>query len=240
MFNRAKLRIILAGAVTLTATSTAPDAAAQKPPPGFAPAPSASASASTAPAAPATAATPPPGYGPPPGYAPPGYAPPPGYGQQPYPYPYPPPVYQQPPPRESEAQREAVANWEDGDPVPDGYRPVSKMRKGLVVGGAVMLGSLWLINSLVAAGLHKDENGRFDPLYVPIGGPFAAIVTTNSDSLGTFTLVLDGLVQTGGLAMLIAGIASKQTKLVKTTTALMPVPFTPDNKTVGLGLVGSF
>lgn len=232
MRNPAHLRTIVAGAVaSLAATLVLPSALAQAPaaatpPPGFAPPPAA--------APPST--TPPPGFAPPPATAPPGYAP------APYPYPYPPPYPQQPSRESEEALRDAVDAWEPGDPVPPGYRQTTGVRKGLVIAGSVTLGSLYFFNLLGAAAAHDSENGQFDPLYVPCIGPFVAIGTARSDSLGTFALVLDGVVQTGGLAMFVAGLVATQTRLVRdrSVATVLPVPYTPDSKTLGLGVVGSF
>src|SRR5688572_20967179 len=38
-----------------------------------------------------------------------------------------------------------INNWNEGDPIPPGYRPVERTRKGLIIGGAITFGSLWMI-----------------------------------------------------------------------------------------------
>jgi hypothetical protein len=141
---------------------------------------------------------PPPGYwGPPPGYG----GPPPGYGG----YGWYPPM----PPEEIE---------DEGQPPPPGYIRKTRVRKGLVIAGAVTFGSTWLV-SAVLAGIAMDDGGddgdAFAPLFAPVVGPFIAISTLEAESLGTAILVLDGIAQAGGLAMLIAGIAAQESVYVR-------------------------
>jgi hypothetical protein len=46
-----------------------------------------------------------------------------------------------------------------------------------------------------------------------VAGPFITIFTTESQAAGTAVLIVDGVVQTAGLAMLIAGLAAQETYL---------------------------
>jgi hypothetical protein len=156
--------------------------------------------------------------------------------------------------------RYAIDDWEEGDPVPPGYQPDTRIRKGLVIGGAVTMGSLWLLSVVFGAALvsieetddeldrisgFQDDTGPEDyyPLFVPVAGPFITIATAQSSGVGTAFLLIDGIAQTGGLAMLIAGIAAQQ-------SYLRPVPqygeidiqFAPVVAPgfAGMGLSGSF
>lgn len=155
---------------------------------------------------------PPPGYGNQP-------PPPPGYGPPPDPYNY--GVPQGTPPNYD------TDDWEEGDPIPPGYREDTRVRKGLVIGGAVTLGALWVVSVLTAGiavsieeaendlngGLNPDSVGPEDyyPLFIPAVGPFITIATTESSGAGTAFLIIDGVAQSGGLAMLIAGLAAQET-----------------------------
>ena len=158
---------------------------------------------------------PPPGYGPPPpGYGP----PPPGYGPPPDPY-----NYGVPP---GTPQAGYIDDWEEGDPIPPGYRPDTRIRKGLVIGGAVTMGSLWLISVVIGGagasveeaddalgdsdGIHPED---FYMLMIPVAGPFIAMGTLEASGAGLAFLIIDGIGQAGGLAMLIAGIAAQETYL---------------------------
>ena len=207
-------------------------------------------------------APPPPGYSPPPGYPPAGYPPgytppgyPPGYPPPGYPPGYPPPGYPPgyappgyPPPGYPPQyygptdNRPAVIDYEEDQAIPEGYHLRTRVRRGLVGGGAGVFGGLWLISVLVGATGSADygSDDRWVPLFIPIGGPFAAIDTLRSDSLGTLALVLDGVGQIGGLTMLIIGIAVPQKQLVRDNLAKSTFTIAPTFTGNGLGVAGTF
>jgi hypothetical protein len=192
---------------------------------------------------PAAASTPPPGYGqPPPGYGqpPPGYYPPPGYGQ-------PPPGYY---PQQADP-RPVTMEYEEDQPIPPGYHVKTKIRAGLVGGGAGVLGGLWIIS--IFTGIfgnigHEVTTGEKDawtPMYVPIVGPFITISTASTDLSGggTALLVVDGIAQAGGAAMLVLGLALPKKTLVRDAISFSPAPgvtVTPTFTGTGLGAVGTF
>jgi hypothetical protein len=254
------LRRVLAGIVAVTFTTATLGASAAPPPPAPPPA-TVPAAQPQPPAQPPVAqppvdpnAPPPPGYGqpPPPGYGPPPtvyYAPQPGYGPPGY---YPPPAAPQGP--------YVIEDWEEGDPIPDGYQPESRIRKGLVIGGAVTLGALWVLTIVIAAagqsieatddelttavGGDPEADGRTEGdwavLYIPVAGPFVGIATLDASGGGLAILIIDGVAQTGGLAMLIAGLAAQETRLVRIGGAEITVtPEVGPNQT-GLGVHGRF
>src|SRR5688572_15787699 len=96
---------------------------------------------------------PPPGYGqPPPGYPPPGYGPPPGYP----PGYYPPPGYG--PPAEYPPVGPKRMNYEEGQPIPPGYRVETRARRGLIIAGAVTFGVTYLLSAF-AASIAVDGGG---------------------------------------------------------------------------------
>lgn len=249
--RRAGIAMLAAGALALT---VAPPASAQDrpPPPGAdVPPPEPPPPAQPGPpppgSYPADYGQPPPGYGPPPqGYPPPEYGqPPPGYGEPP-----PPPGYGAPP--ELVGPREI--DYEEGDEIPPGYRKHSKIRKGLVIGGAVTFGALYILTIIVAgvadsfarSELDSDPNqDRWVPLFIPAVGPFITIGTVEASPGGAVPLVLDGLGQCAGLAMFIAGLAAQQTVLRRVASDEEPAPtisFTPmiAQDRTGLGLTGTF
>jgi hypothetical protein len=111
---------------------------------------------------------------------------------------------------------------DNGGPPPPGYRRDTQIRKGLVIGGATTFGALWLVTIVAGAGLADDVNSYsreqtedYVPLFVPLVGPFIAIGTLNAEGVGTALLMIDGLAQTAGLAMLIAGVAAKKDVFVR-------------------------
>jgi hypothetical protein len=177
---------------------------------------------------------PPPGYQqqPPPGYAPPPpgtyYAPAPGYGAAPL--------------------GPKVIDYEEGDTIPPGYRRGTRVRKGLVIGGSVMLGVGYLI-TIMAAGIGQlvDDVGTsgskdFGPLLVPVAGPFIGMGTTHPSTGGVFGLAFLGVVQTAGLGMLIGGIAAPQQVLLRNEVGGVKFTIAPTfgANGAGMGMVGSF
>jgi hypothetical protein len=169
-------------------------AAAQSPPPAA--------------AAPYPAAAPPPGA-PPAAYPPPpaGYAyPPPGYAAYPTPL------------------RAPDSVPYDGGPVPAGYHVEERPRRGLLIGGPIILGVPYILGLTVASSENFPNSTGW--LVVPGIGPwitlaarhkstnctgsssFSDCVDSSLDSATRTFLILDGLMQTAGAVMTIVGIAS--------------------------------
>jgi hypothetical protein len=124
--------------------------------------------------------------------------PPPGYNyqyqyqQQPYGQPYPQPYYQQP--------RQA----------PLTFHEEMQPRYGLMVAGLVIFGVSWSIN---AASAYAADEWR---LAVPVIGPFMETSQINTSPGYEYNrmlvglLVFDGLIESAGAIMLIAGAVTRQ------------------------------
>ena len=192
---------------------------------------------------PPSATAPPPGYGqpPPPGYGqppPPGYYPP-GGGTAYYPSNPPPPADPRP----------VTMEYDEDQPIPQGYHLRTKVRAGLVGGGAGVLGGLWIVSVFVGifgnlGNAITDSKEKWTPMYVPLVGPFITIGTASNDLSGggTAALVLDGVGQVGGAAMIVLGIALPKKQLVR-DVAFEPVKgvkVLPTFTGNGVGVVGSF
>jgi hypothetical protein len=140
-----------------------------------------------------------------------------------------------------------LRDWKEGDPIPDGYHEVQRTRTGAVVGGAVTLGVMWLISAFVAAGAQDVTNatgGHSNPdaaLYVPVVGPFIQMGSTSS-ALGNMTLLVDGLAQTGGFALLVYGLTTPRNVLVRADLAegTQIVPIRVGRDGYGMGLRTTF
>jgi hypothetical protein len=144
-----------------------------------------------------------PGYPPPYGAYPPGYLPPGYYAPPGFPYYYPQVQALLPP---------ATLAYEDGQSVPSGYRVRSRPHRALVIAGSVIFGSTYLTSVLTAGAVLAggvDSGKPLAPLFAPGIGPFIAIGTVGGGA-GVPLLVLDGLAQLGGLAMLISGVAIEE------------------------------
>ena len=181
-------------------------------------------------APPASYAPPAAGYAPPPAnYAPPpGYSAPPGYGYA-----------------ARAPEGPATLPYKDGYPIPDGYHPEKQYRKGLIIGGAITFGLMYLLPAIPAS-MTSDKS-----LLVPIAGPFIELghlsFSSNREDRGfaagaAVLLVIDGLAQTAGAAMLLAGLTTKREVLVRDDVAGATVrvtPLTMGYGGAGIGLVGT-
>ena len=183
------------------------------------------------PPAPASAPAPAP-YPPPaaPQYPPPG----------PYQQPYPPPqlMYAPPGPR-------YIKDWEEGQPIPYGYHPESRARKGLVIPGAVVLGVAYLLSTLIASEDSNSTYGqdRYEALYIPVLGPFIQLFSDSNAPGDNQAFALDALAQSAGLAMLVCGLAFPRHILVRNdmgVVSVVPTPMTIGRGGTGLGLVARF
>jgi hypothetical protein len=197
----------------------------------------------------------PPGYAPayPPGYAP---APPPGQGPG-----YTTPIYQQTQPSyipQSVAFSgpRVISDWSEGEPIPPGYHESTRIRKGLVIGGAVLFGTTYLLSALTASvaisadsadcnGCSGNSSG-LGTLLIPGVGPFVTMAHSGNTALGNFWLAFDGIAQVGGITMFAIGIASPKTVLVRNDLgsnssgfhlALSPI-IAPGRQ--GMGVIGTF
>ena len=133
----------------------------------------------------------------------------------------------------------------------------------LVIAGASVLGSTWLLFGVLpgaiimgtcdavtsVGGSCGSTYAAGGTLLIPAIGPFITmgVLGANSDlgGAGAAILAVDGLVQCGGLAMLIAGLAVKHDILIRDHVGgmdiqLMPVPMQLGASGAGVGVVGAF
>jgi hypothetical protein len=157
--------------------------------------------------------------------------------------------YQQPyaPPPLREDAPHIITNWREGEPIPPGYHPVQRMRKGPIVAGAVTLGCLYLLTALIASVWTDAANASHTSnpvagLFVPAVGPFITIAQSSS-ATADFFLVLDGAGQTTGAILLIWGLTSPQTLLMRDgygQPRIVPHPMLLGKSGAGFGLSGTF
>lgn len=207
--------------------SPAPPAASAVPPLPPPPPPTSSEAPASAPPPSPGVAAPTPGYTPPaPGYAPPGYPPPPpGYV---------PPDYSNRP--------LMITDWPEDEPAPAGYHWAKRVRKGPIIAGSVLFGSVYLLNVLIGAAGQTAGQSAFEWLYVPAIGPFIEI-SNSSSPIGTVSLIIDGAAGSAGLALLIWGLTSPASVLLRNqigTPRVMPVPMVLGRNGSGMGVVGTF
>jgi hypothetical protein len=153
-----------------------------------------------------------------------------------------------PPPARVVIDPRAIRDWQEGDPVPPGYHPVQRMRKGAVIAGAVTFGVLYFISVLVAAvgtdaANANHSNNDVAGLYAPVVGPFITMARSSLAIADVF-LVLDGAGQAAGAILLVYGLTSPQTVLVRDANygrpVVFPRPMLLGKDGAGLGFSGSF
>lgn len=181
-----------------------------------------------------------------PGQPPPAYDPRPGARPE-----YAPPGYS-PPPEPSSKLPPIITDWEPDEPIPEGYRRVSKPNVGYLGIGIGMLSAGW-VSAVVAAIVGTDsaaENKGPDgihtsdwvPLYFPVVGPFITIVTTRQGPAGMGLLISDGIFQAAGLLGVIVGATRWTHRLVRVAGAEVDLQVAPAAGTgfVGLQTIGHF
>ncbi len=137
---------------------------------------------------------------------------------------------------------DTIDDYEEGRPIPAGYHTETRKRKGLIIGGAVTLGSMYLLSAMIAAAgadLSSSGQNSVAPLYVPVFGPFIQLATAGS-STGRFWCIIDGGAQAAGLAMLISGLVLDKTILVRNDLGAMLIPIHTRDGGNGLGLMARF
>jgi hypothetical protein len=135
-----------------------------------------------------------------------------------------------------------IKDWDETQPIPMGYHAETRVRKGLIISGAVMLGVAYLYSALTAAigaDIYRGsgQNNPVAALFVPVAGPFIEIGYSGS-ATGNVLLVIDGLLQASGAAMIIGGIAAPKMVLVRNDLGSMSL--TPLSVPHGTGMALTF
>jgi hypothetical protein len=138
--------------------------------------------------------------------------------------------------------------FQEGDPVPPGYRVEHSQSTGLIVGGGAVLGVAYAA-SVVAA--MSDEKGA-GWLWLPVVGPFGSILAQDvhceaaatspesptvvvdatesarecskkvvSTARRVTILLVDGLAQVAGGSLLVVGLSTRQRELVRDKAVLV-------------------
>ena len=133
----------------------------------------------------------------------------------------------------------------NGEPPPPGMHLESRSRSSLIIAGSATLAAMWGLTWTESwAGCHNCDASVVAASFVPVLGPFieAALLkqSDGSASLAPF-LVFEGMVQLGGLAMIVIGTVLHHDVLVydvgPVRASLMP---SGAKDGAGLALVGRF
>jgi hypothetical protein len=125
--------------------------------------------------------------------------------------------------------------WKAGDPIPNGYRVETRAREWAILVGAVIFGIPYLLSAGVAA-IGTRIKLPFGALFVPAIGPFIQMGIAAS-ATGDLVFAIDGSVQTLGLVLLVYGITSRESVLVRNdvaTTRIVPMAMGKGGYGVGL------
>ena len=155
----------------------------------------------------------------------------------------------------NEEPRPERLEYEEGEPIPEGYRVVrSRPSKGLVLGGAILGASGYGFAVMGAINTQRDDNAGW--LYMPLAGPWlmlaagtnpppsrcpeASCEASSGPSSKTLAIAASGVVQGVGAALFITGMMTEQSYLQRDDIALRLVPASFGSDGYGLGAIGRF
>jgi hypothetical protein len=119
-----------------------------------------------------------------------------------------------------------------------GYHEGRKVSKGLIIGGASVFGSIYLLTTFsgsVAAELETDKAGQWS--FLPVFGPIVWAATPGGDGATDYLLGLSAVSQAAGLTMVGFGIKGKEGWVRNADIQFRPV-VSPDG--AGVQATGSF
>jgi hypothetical protein len=137
-----------------------------------------------------------------------------------------------------------IRDWHDGDQIPWGYHREERVRKGEVISGAIVFGTAYLYSAFFAA-VGTDaygtsgESNKLGWLYLPVLGPFLELGEFSSATFD-YILVIDGVAQALGAALVIHGMTSPRPVLVRNDLALSVTPARLGRDGTGLTILGRF
>lgn len=132
-----------------------------------------------------------------------------------------------------------------GQPIPPGYHLVQRPRTGLIITGAVTYGVTYgftagvgFLVGLIDSAVRDDKaDEKYLSLMIPVAGPILFGVLDHDVHP---ILVVDSLVQAGGLALLIYGASTKSRTLVRDSAAIGGIAPMPMAGGSGVVLSGTF
>lgn len=119
--------------------------------------------------------------------------------------------------------------YAEGDPIPPGYEIAMRPKYKLMTAGIATFAPLYGLSILFAgafAGGEGPDASQYNPMFIPVIGPFITIGTADTQDAGTMTLLVDGAGQAAGAALFLAGIFGEEKYLHrKAEPSLMPEVF---------------
>ncbi len=110
------------------------------------------------------------------------------------------------PPPESETARARNPSplelaWRPGEVIPPGYAPYSRPNTGLLVGGTVAFGTVYVPSFITAWVGMFGGTPELTPLFVPVVGPLVSIGTLEAEDEGIYVLALNAGIQALGVTL---------------------------------------
>lgn len=136
-----------------------------------------------------------------------------------------------------------LQDWEEGNPIPHGYHPEPRRRILLMMSSASSFVSLYCFSVVMGAVItdaSKKSKYTYQPLYIPVLGPFLQMSRAKS-ATATALLAFDGIGQTIGVAVLIAGVYLPKVVLVRNDLGSASIsPVLLGRGRAGIGLSAAF
>ena len=129
------------------------------------------------------------------------------------------------------------SNWQAEDPVPSGYHVTTKPRTGLIIGGASVFGSSYVVTALTAL-LFSDSTNRWRTALIPGIGPLVCAATAHRQV--TMLDVISSAAQLGGLTMMVIGAAFPKSVLVRDQSVSKSWLVRPYVSYDSIGVAGAF
>jgi hypothetical protein len=139
-----------------------------------------------------------------------------------------------------------LTHWKEGDPIPAGYQPQKRMRRGLLGGGIGLFAGFYATSALIGA-INIDtarycsgcNTGVPGALFIPVFGPLVDLAAGRS-AVASFFLVMDFMGQVAGVTMAALGLALPKVVLVRNDLASVSPTLEPVFMGTGVGAKVSF
>lgn len=105
--------------------------------------------------------------------------------------------------------------YEPGVPGPPGFVLRERTSTGLVIGGSVSFGAAYVMSVATGAMALADEDAgdedeSWGPIFIPVVGPAITAASVHANSVGSFLLVADSVVQTVGVGLFVLGLVDPE------------------------------
>ena len=144
-------------------------------------------------------------------------------------------------------------SYDEGQPIPEGYRLRTRAHRGLLITGAIMGGAAYGFSVMGAVDTGFEDNAGY--LLIPIAGPWLMLAAgndppkpcpmgetcpTGNPSYKSLFVGAAGVLQAVGAVLFISGVTTEQRYLERKDVAISVVPASFGSDGYGLGAIGRF